>query len=74
MLGMTTFLYANKKPADSSVSGPETLCAGDAQLHRRQRALRVMMAMMVQSQHEETAYLRAEKLSNNHYWVSNKVE
>ena len=56
-------LYTNKMPADSCVSGLETLCAGNAQLHRRQRALRVMMAMMVPGQHEEIDYWTARKLS-----------
>jgi hypothetical protein len=35
----------------------------DVQLHRRQRAVRVMMAMMVPSQHEEIDYLTPKGLS-----------
>lgn len=54
---MTKLDIQTKSPLTLASAGPKTLCAGDAQLHRRQRAVRVMMAMMVPSQHEEVDYL-----------------
>jgi hypothetical protein len=40
-------LHINKKPADLSWSAGLKLVLLDTQLHRRQRVVRVMMAMMV---------------------------